>query len=202
MKKARVLRICLVGFVLLLGLLLFLGRDMYTAIWNAYEDKNHVSVRVNDTNDPKVLCVHSVETEEVTVQMEVLDITKDIEGLEHRYRLDVKLWNRDDTQYLYQVELIGFSKSLWTDQDRTEILYGNYYSSGEHRNKNTDTYWFIPNEKQKEEGLAGELSRRFYRNMPVPTTGTISVTVTTYLPYFDLKIHSFTQELTFPITEP
>ena len=198
MKRTRILRICLAGFMLLLGLLLFLGKDLYVAIWNAYEDREHVSVRVNDTNDPKVLCSHTVETEEIAVQLEVLDVTKDIEGLKHRYRLDVECQNRGETQYRYQIELNGYSKSviLW---NAPKFAAGSNYSvSDRSGGMNAE---LIPAEKQGSEGTAGTAEYQIWRNLPAPTTGTISVTITTYLPYFDLKIHSFTQELIFPITE-
>lgn len=202
MKKTRVFWICVIGIVLLFGAILFLGRDVYAAIENAYSDRAGVSVWMNGTDDQKTLCSQTIETDEVAVQMEVVDVTKDIEGLNRRYRLDVSLWNKGDTQYQYHVKLNGVSDSLITDQDDTEITCGDNYSSGESGSRNTDSYEFIPAEKQQEEGFAGELGRPIYQNQPPPAIGTISVTVTTYLPYFDLEIHSFTQELSFLIIEP
>ena len=199
MKRTRMIRICLVGFVSLLGLALFLGKDMYAAIWNAYEDRNHVSVRVNERDGSQVLCTHAVETEEVAVYLEVLDVTKDIKGLNHRYQLNVECQNRGETQYRYRIELNEYSDSLITDGDDAEFASGSNYSF-------SDAFGgmdveFIPGEKQGNEGTAGTVGYRFYRNLPAPTIGTISVTVTTCLPYFELQIHSFTQELTFPIIE-
>ena len=200
MKKARGFRIFLMGFVLLLGVLLFLGKDVYTAIWSAYEDREHVSVRVNDTNDPNVLCVHDIQTEEIAVQLEFRDVTKDIEGLKHRYRLDITCRNKGETQYRYRVVLNGYSDSLIADGDDAEFMSGSNYSiSASSGGMNVE---FLPVEKQGDEGVAGTAGYRFFRNLPVPTTGSVTVTVSVYLPYFDLKIHSFTQELTFPITEP
>lgn len=200
MKRTRIFRICLAGFVLLLGLTLFLGKDMYAAIWNAYEDRDHVSVRVNDSNVPDVLCSHTVETGEVAVYLEVLDVTKDIEGLNHRYRLNVECQNRGETQYRYRIKLNGYSDSLITDGDDAEFTSGsNYRFANLSGGMEVE---FVPAEKQGSEGTAGTAEYQIWRNLPAPTIGTISVTITTYLPYFDLQIHSLTQELIFPITEP
>ena len=200
MKKLRILSICIAVGVLIWEVFLYYNLDAYTAIRNAYEDRKSVSVRVNDTDDPKVLCVHEVETEEIAVQLELRDVTKEIEGLDHRYRLDVECQNRGETQYRYRVELNGYSDSLITDADDAEFASGNGYSFSD--SSGGMDVEFVPTEKQGNQGVAGTAEYRFYRNLPAPTTGTISVTITTYLPYFDLKIHSFTQELTFRLTEP
>ena len=77
MRKARIWTILVIAA--LFGGGLFLGRDMFAAIADAYDDRENISVRVNDRNDPKVLCSHAVETGEVAVRMEVVDVTKDIE---------------------------------------------------------------------------------------------------------------------------
>ena len=200
MKKARFLRICLVGFVLLLGLLLFLGKDMYAAIWNACENREHVSVQINNTDDPNVLCIHDIETEEIAVQLAFRDITQDIEGLKHRYCLDISCRNKGETQYRYRVELNGYSNSLVTDGDDAEFASGSNYSFSD--SSGGMDVEFAPAEKQGCEGTAGTVEYRFFRNLPAPTTGSVTVIVSVYLPYFDLKIHSFTQELRFPMTEP
>ena len=198
MRKARTWAIYVIA--VLFGVGLFLGRDMFAAIADAYDDRENISVRVNDRNDPKVLCSHAVETEEVAVYLEVLDVTKDIKGLNHRYQLNVECQNRGETQYRYRIELNEYSGSLIADEDDAEFVSGSNYSI-------SDAFGgmdveFIPGEKQGNEGTAGTVGYRFYRNLPAPTIGTISVSVTTCLPYFDLQIHSFTQELTFPIIEP
>ena len=202
MKKVRILSICIAVGVLIWEVFLYYNMDAYTAIQNAYEDRKQVSIRINDTDDPKVLCVHDIETEEIAVQLAFRDITKDIEGLNHRYRLDISCRNKGETQYRYLVEFYGSSASLITDEDDfLEVTYGGNYSSGESRNR-FYAYEFVPGEKQGSAGVAGEIACRYFRNLPVPTTGSVTVAVSVYLPYFDLKIHSFTQELTFPITEP
>jgi hypothetical protein len=200
MKKLRILAICIAVGVLILEVFLHYNLDAYMAIQNAYEDREAASVRVNDTGDPKALCVHDIETEEVAVQLEFRDVTKDIEGLDHRYRLDVECRNKSRTQYRYRVELNGYSDSLITDGDDAEFISGNNYGISESSGR-LDVE-FVPKEKQGNEGMAGCAEYRFYRNSPAPIAGSVSVTITTYLPYFDLKIHSFTQELTFRITEP
>ena len=200
MKKLRILAICMAVGVLIWEVFLHCNLDAYMAIQNAYEDREAASVRVNDTGDPKVLCVHDIETEEVAVRLEFRDVTKDIEGLDHRYRLDVECRNKSKTQYRYRVELNGYSDSLITDGDDAEFISGNNYSISESSGRSDVE--FVPKEKQGNEGMAGCAEYCFYRNLPAPIAGTVSVTITTYLPYFDLKIHSFTQELTFRITEP
>ena len=200
MKKTRLLKICFAGSMLLLGLALFLGKDMYAAIWNAYEDREHVSVQINNTDDLNILCVHDIETEEIAVQLAFRDITKDIEGLKHRYRLDISCRNKGETQYRYRVELNGYSNSLVTDGDDAEFASGSNYSFSD--SSGGMDVEFAPAEKQGCEGTAGTVEYRFFRNLPAPTTGSVTVIVSVYLPYFDLKIHSFTQELRFPMTEP
>ena len=155
---------------------------------------------MSDTDDPKVLCVHNIETKETAVQLAVRDVTKEIEGLDHRYRLDVECQNKGQTQYRYRVELNGYSDSLIMDADDAEFVSGNGYSFSD--SSGGMDVEFVPAEKQGNQGMAGTAEYRFYRNLPVPTTGSVTVTVSVYLPYFDLKIHSFTQELRFRITEP
>lgn len=200
MKKLRIPAICIAVGVLIWEVFLYYNLDAYTAIRNAYEDRKSVSVRVNDTDDPKLLCVHEIETEEIAVQLAVRDVTKEIEGLDHRYRLDVECQNKGQTQYRYRVELNGYSDSLIMDADDAEFVSGNGYSFSDFSG-GMDVE-FVPAEKQGNQGMAGTAEYRFYRNLPVPTTGSVTVTVSVYLPYFDLKIHSFTQELRFRITEP
>ena len=131
MKKLRILAICIAVGVLIWEVFLYYNLDAYMAIQNAYEDREAASVRVNDTGDPKVLCVHDIETEEVAVRLEFRDVTKDIEGLDHRYRLDVECRNKSKTQYRYRVELNGYSDSLITDGDDAEFISGNNYSISE-----------------------------------------------------------------------
>ena len=153
MKKIRILSICIAVGVLIWEVFLYYNLDAYLAIRDAYEDREHVSIRVNDTNDPKVLCAHDIETEEIAVRMEFRDVTKDIEGLNHRYRLEIGCRNKDETQYRYRVELNGYSDSLITDGDDVEFTSGNGYSA-------SDSFGgmeieFIAAEKQEGEGTAG-----------------------------------------------
>jgi ribosomal protein L35AE/L33A len=98
------------------------------------------------------------------------------------------------------VELNGYSNSLVTDGDDAEFASGSNYSFSD--SSGGMDVEFAPAEKQGREGTAGTVEYRFFRNLPAPTTGSVTVIVSVYLPYFDLKIHSFTQELTFRITEP
>ncbi len=159
------------------------GSNYYNAL-SISDDVNHLHSQEIKTDNAEIgINVTEVETG---------DFASD------RYKLTVTLANRTGSPHGYKLTLNGYSSSLICDTSRTEITYGEHYSSGDRNNART-IYYFEPTQKTDKSRNVGSLSYMLLNNDPTASVGVVEIGIVVYSPHTQQRIESITQQLSLRI---